>query len=136
MAGIQFVAADEFTWGSLGAQSAEQDSLAEVLTLNASPETPGTPGIGCGITELRALEAVYPLTFDEVAYVIEGEVHISDGENSYVARAGDVFSVGYGTQLQLSVPDHARVFYAAYPANWSALRPGELEKLSSATAGD
>jgi ethanolamine utilization protein EutQ (cupin superfamily) len=135
MAGIQFVAADDFQWGSLGAETAEQDSIAEVLVHEASPETPGIPGIGAGITELRALETVYPVTFDEVAYVIEGELHISDGEHSYTARAGDIFSVGYGTQLKLSVPGHARVFYAAYPADWSALREGELQKLSSAASG-
>jgi ethanolamine utilization protein EutQ (cupin superfamily) len=133
MVGIQFVAADDFRWESLGAETAEQDLIAEVLTHDASPETQGTPGIGCGVTEFRALETVYPVTFDEVAYVIEGELHISDGANSFVARKGDIFSVGYGTQLQISVPEYSKVFYAAYPADWSALRGGELQKLGAAT---
>lgn len=135
MAGIQFVSQSDFTWGSLGAESAEQDGIAEVLTVEASPESAGTPGIGCGVTELRALETVYPVTFDEVAYVIDGEIHISDGKSSYVARAGDVFSVRYGTQLELSVPEYAKVFYAAFPADWSERRDGELRKLPSAAPG-
>jgi ethanolamine utilization protein EutQ (cupin superfamily) len=131
MAGIQFVSSEDFQWGSLGAETAEQDGIAEVLTHEASPETPGTPGIGAGITELRALETVYPVTFDEVAYVIEGELHISDGENSFTARKGDVFSVGYGTQLRISVPEYSKVFYAAYPADWSELREAELKKVGA-----
>jgi ethanolamine utilization protein EutQ (cupin superfamily) len=131
MTGIRFCPADEFVWGSLGAETAEQDGIAEVISHEAAPESAGIPGIGAGITELRALDSVYPVTFDEVAYVIEGEIHLSDGETSVVARAGDVFGVGYGTMLHLKVPDYCRCFYAAYPANWSELRPGRLAKLGA-----
>jgi ethanolamine utilization protein EutQ (cupin superfamily) len=131
MTGIRHLPAAEFTWGSLGAESAEQDSIAEVVTHAASPETGGIPGIGAGITELRALETVYPVTFDEVCYVIDGELELGDGETSFVARAGDIFTVAYGTQLRLSVPGHCRVFYAATPSNWSELRPAGLQKLAA-----
>ncbi len=129
MSGVRVVRPDQLKWNSLEVEGSERDVLSEALSDPASPEIKGTPGIGAGFVDFEKLEMDYTVTFDETCYVIEGAIHLTSNGETEIVRAGEVFNIKYGTTVRVEVPDHCRVFYAAYPANWSTEREGELEKL-------
>jgi ethanolamine utilization protein EutQ (cupin superfamily) len=62
-----------------------------------------------------------PIPWDEVIYVIEGDmIGISEGK-SYTARAGEVFFVSAGTPLAWSSETGCTVLYVTYPHWWKAI---------------
>ena len=61
----------------------------------------------------------FPLTliYDEIAYVIEGELHISSDGRVVVGLPGDVIFLPKGSHIQLATPSWAKFFYVTYPAS-------------------
>jgi ethanolamine utilization protein EutQ len=60
----------------------------------------------------------WTLTYDEVQYVIEGELHLGTPEGTVVGRPGDVLFVPAGTSITFGTPSWARFLYVTYPADW------------------
>lgn len=63
----------------------------------------------------------WELTYEEIDYVIEGNLTVSIDGKTYTAKAGDVVFVPSGSKVVWGSPDKARIFYATYPANWADL---------------
>jgi ethanolamine utilization protein EutQ len=58
------------------------------------------------------------LDYDEVEYVLEGELHLTCGDQVVVARPGDVVAVPRGSSITFGTPSWARFLYVTYPADW------------------
>ncbi len=58
------------------------------------------------------------LNYDEVDYIIDGELHLRcDGELT-IARAGDVLFIPKGSKVEFATPTTVKFFYVTYPADW------------------
>jgi ethanolamine utilization protein EutQ len=64
----------------------------------------------------------WTLTYDEVDYVIEGELHIRCGGETVVGKAGDVIFIPKNTAIEFGTTSEVRFLYVAYPANWQDIK--------------
>lgn len=76
--------------------------------------------IAAGVMSLRAGSFPWTLDYDEVEYVIEGELHITTAAQQVVGRPGDVIAVPKGSSITFGTPSWAKFLYVTYPADWSA----------------
>lgn len=61
----------------------------------------------------------WTLTYDEVDYVIEGELHIRCNGETTVGKAGDVIFIPKNTSIEFGTPTKVKFLFVAYPANWA-----------------
>lgn len=61
----------------------------------------------------------WTLTYDEIEFVLEGEIHIGTGQGTVVGKPGDVLYIPKGTQITFGTPGWAKILYVTYPAEWS-----------------
>lgn len=62
----------------------------------------------------------WTLTYDEIQYVVEGELHIGLPTGTVVGRPGDVLYVPRGSAITFGTPSWAKFFYVTFPADWEA----------------
>jgi ethanolamine utilization protein EutQ len=74
--------------------------------------------IAAGVLSLREGTFPWRLDYDEVEYVLEGELHITTAEQSVVGRPGDVIAVPSGSSITFGTPSWAKFLYVTYPADW------------------
>lgn len=74
--------------------------------------------MAAGVMSLREGSFPWTLDYDEVEYVIEGELHIVCGDQTVVGRPGDVIAVPKGSSITFGTPSWARFLYVTYPADW------------------
>lgn len=86
--------------------------LADVVTA-----AHGLP-MAAGMMTLRAGEFGWTLDYDEIEYVVEGELHIVCGAQRVIGRPGDVIAVPKGSEITFGTPSWARFLYVTYPADW------------------
>jgi ethanolamine utilization protein EutQ len=67
---------------------------------------------------LREGTFAWTLDYDEVEYVLEGELHLTCGDERVVARPGDVVAVRKGSSITFGTPSWARFLYVTHPADW------------------
>jgi ethanolamine utilization protein EutQ len=77
----------------------------------------GVP-MAAGVMSLREGAFPWTLDYDEVEYVLEGELHLTCGDQVVVARPGDVVAVPRGSSITFGTPSWARFLYVTYPADW------------------
>jgi ethanolamine utilization protein EutQ len=77
----------------------------------------GVP-MAAGLMSLREGSFPWTLDYDEVEYVLEGELHLTCGDQVVVARPGDVVAVPRGSSITFGTPSWARFLYVTYPADW------------------
>ena len=77
--------------------------------------------MGAGFMEWDTCFFPWTLTYDEVDYIIEGELHIRCNGQTFIGRAGDVMFIPKNTSIEFGTPTTVKFFYVAYPANWSEL---------------
>lgn len=65
----------------------------------------------------------WTLTYDEIQYVVEGELHIGQPEGIVIGRPGDVVYIPKNTAITFGTPSWAKFFYATFPADWEASLP-------------
>jgi ethanolamine utilization protein EutQ len=75
--------------------------------------------IGAGFLTLTRGCFPWTLTYDEVEYVIEGELHLGTDDGVVVGRPGDVLYVPKGSRITFGTPSWARLLYVTYPADWA-----------------
>ncbi|ABL83526.1 MULTISPECIES: cupin domain-containing protein [unclassified Nocardioides] len=75
--------------------------------------------MAAGVMSLRAGSFPWTLDYDEVEYVIEGELHITTADRQVVGRPGDVIAVPKGSSITFGTPSWAKFLYVTYPADWS-----------------
>lgn len=86
---------------------------ADVIT-----DRDGSP-VGVGFMRFENGSFPWTLNYDEVDYVIEGELEIRVGDESFIARAGEVIFIPHGTSILFCTPTFAHFMYVTYPANWT-----------------
>ena len=74
--------------------------------------------MAAGVMSLRQGSFPWTLDYDEVEYVIEGELHITTADQLVVGRPGDVIAVPKGSSITFGTPSWARFLYVTYPADW------------------
>jgi ethanolamine utilization protein EutQ len=94
---------------------AERVALKDLFTVEESPR------LGAGVMELDRTSLDWKLTYDEIDYVIEGELEIVIEGRKVRAEAGQVVYIPKGTAITFSAPGRARFLYVVYPANWADL---------------
>lgn len=77
----------------------------------------GAP-VAAGVMSLREGSFPWELTYDEVQFVLEGELHLGTEHGTVVGLPGDVLYVPEGTKLTFGTPSWARFLYVTYPAEW------------------
>ncbi|NLT31740.1 MAG: DUF861 domain-containing protein [Propionibacterium sp.] len=82
----------------------------------------GSP-VAAGFLTLTKGSFPWTLTYDEVQYVIEGELHIGGPDGTVVGRPGDVLYIPRGTSITFGTPTWARFLYVTHPADWEASLP-------------
>lgn len=86
--------------------------LSDVVTAKQ-----GLP-MAAGMMSLRQGSFPWTLDYDEVEYVIEGELHITTADQNVVGRPGDVIAIPKGSSITFGTPSWARFLYVTYPADW------------------
>lgn len=84
----------------------------DVLTLEESPR------LGAGIMEMKRTTFPWELGYDEVDYVITGQLTVYFGETAVTANAGEMIFIPKGSKIMFSAPEEARFLYVTYPADW------------------
>ena len=84
----------------------------DLFTLDQSPR------LGCGLMVMENTTFPWTLNYDEIDYVIEGQLSILIDGNCVTAGPGEIILIPKGSSIQFSVRDRARFLYFVYPANW------------------
>ena len=87
--------------------------LADVIT-----GRDGSP-MAAGFMTLHKGQFPWTLNYDEIEFVIEGELHIITDEGVTVGLPGDVIFIPKGSKIQFATPGWAKFLYVTYPADWS-----------------
>lgn len=74
--------------------------------------------MAAGVMSLREGSFEWTLDYDEVQYVLEGELHITRGRERAVGVPGDVIAVPRGSTITFGTPSWAKFLYVTYPADW------------------
>ena len=90
----------------------------DVRLLDVVTAEHGMP-MATGIMSLREGSFPWHLDYDEVEYVIEGEMHITTAEQKVVGRPGDVIAVPRGSSITFGTPSWTKFLYVTYPADWT-----------------
>ena len=78
----------------------------------------GSP-MAAGFLSMHKGSFPWTLTYDEVQFVVEGELHIGTERGVIVGRPGDVLYIPKDTAITFGTPSWAKFFYVTYPAEWS-----------------
>lgn len=78
-----------------------------------------SPRLGCGIMEMERTTFDWTLDYDEIDYVIDGELTIVKDRMRVTAGPGEIILIPKGSRIQFSVPERARFIYVTYPADWN-----------------
>lgn len=84
----------------------------DLFTLEQSPR------LGAGLMEMEDTTFSWTLNYDEMDYVIEGQLSILIGGERVTAGPGEVIYIPKGSSIQFSVSGRARFLYFVYPADW------------------
>ena len=85
----------------------------DLLTLSQSPR------LGAGLMVMEKTTFPWHLTYDEVDYIIEGQLTVYSQSGSVTAGLFQAFLIPNGSQIQFSAPEFARFLYVTYPADWN-----------------
>lgn len=89
--------------------------VREILT------TEECPNLATGFMEIEKSSFDWTLGYDELDYILEGNMDITVNGNTYHGHAGDVFFIPMNTSITFGSPDYCKFFFTAYPANWQEL---------------
>lgn len=78
-----------------------------------------SPRLGAGIMEMSETSFPWTLNYDEIDYVIEGNLDIIIDGKKVSAGPGELIFIPKGSNIHFSVPKFARFLYVTYPANWN-----------------
>lgn len=106
---VKLSKADQFDTG----KAEDNVLLRDLVTLGESP------GLGCGLMEMRETTFDWTLMYDEIDYVIEGRLEVNIDGRKVCADAGEIILIPAGSKIQFCVPNYAKFTYTTYPANWA-----------------
>lgn len=62
----------------------------------------------------------WTLNYDEIDFVIDGQLEIRIDNQVIIGNPGDVIYIPKGSSIFFGSPSYAKVFYVAFPADWEA----------------
>ncbi len=77
-----------------------------------------SPRLGAGLMEMEDTTFPWTLNYDEMDYVIEGQLSIGVGGETVTAGPGELIYIPKGSAIEFSVSGKARFLYFVYPADW------------------
>ncbi|WP_338835084.1 hypothetical protein [Neomoorella humiferrea] len=77
-----------------------------------------TPNMIAGFMTIEKSTITWKPAYEEIYYVVDGNLEIIINENSYCADMGDVFYLPGSTSVRLSVPSKVKLFFVTYPKRW------------------
>ncbi|WP_372679692.1 hypothetical protein [Desulfosarcina sp.] len=86
--------------------------LADVIT-----GAHGSP-MAAGFMTWKKGSFPWSLDYDEIDFVIDGQLEIRMGSQVVIGNPGDVIHIPRGCDIFFGSPSFARVFYVTFPANW------------------
>lgn len=89
--------------------------VTDVLTLEESPR------LGVAVMEMKQTEFPWTLRYDELDYIVDGELEIEINGQSVVGKAGDMIYIPKDSSIKFRSNSFARFVCVMYPANWSEL---------------
>jgi len=90
----------------------------DIRLLDVVTAAHGSPIAG-GLMSFRRGSFPWTLNYDEIDYVIEGELHIGTEQGTVIGLPGDVLYIPKGTSITFGTPEWVKFFYVTYPAEWS-----------------
>ena len=81
-------------------------------------DDPKVSSLGAGFIELKNEGFEWKLYYDEIIYVIDGELTIKHKKHEYKAKPGEIISLHKGVEIVYSAEEYAKFFYVIYPVNW------------------
>ena len=111
--GIKRVAGDSIKMGIFdGAGKENRVGIVDVVTAEDGSS------MAAGFMAWEKCFFPWTLTYDEVDFVLEGELHIRCNGETTVGKAGDVLFIPKNTSIEFGTPTKVKFLYVAYPANW------------------
>lgn len=86
--------------------------LADVIT-----GAHGSP-MAAGFMTWKKGSFPWTLDYDEIDFVIDGQLEIRMGSQVVIGNPGDVIHIPRGSDIFFGSPNFARVFYVTFPADW------------------
>jgi ethanolamine utilization protein EutQ len=77
-----------------------------------------SPRLGVGMMYMERCDFPWHLNYDEVDFVLEGELIIRSAQGEVSARAGEGLLIPKGSDIRFVARDKARFLYVTYPADW------------------
>ncbi|MDR0922154.1 MAG: cupin domain-containing protein [Lactobacillales bacterium] len=77
-----------------------------------------SPQLGAGLMEMTDSTFPWTLNYDEMDYVIEGQLDVLIDGEKISAKAGELIHIPHGSSIEFSATGFARFIYITYPANW------------------
>ncbi|HLQ39788.1 MAG TPA: cupin domain-containing protein [Tetragenococcus sp.] len=77
-----------------------------------------SPRLGCGLMVMKDTTFDWELGYDEIDYVISGQLSVIIDGRKVTANAGEILLIPAGSKIQFSVNGDARFVYVTYPADW------------------
>ncbi len=87
--------------------------LADVIT-----GAHGSP-MAAGFMTWKKGSFPWALDYDEIDFVLDGQLEIRMGSQVVVGNPGDVIHIPRGSDIFFGSPSFARVFYVTFPADWT-----------------
>ncbi len=97
------------------ADTTDKIGIREVLNIKECPN------LATGFMEFDHSSLDWTLGYDELDYIVEGNMDITVNGKTYHGHAGDVFFIPMNTSITFGTPDYCKFFFTAYPANWQEL---------------
>ncbi len=89
----------------------------DIRLLDVVSAAHGSPIAG-GLMSFREGSFPWTLDYDEIDYIIEGELHIGTDQGTVIGRPGDVLYIPKGTSITFGTPEWTKFFYVTFPAEW------------------
>lgn len=84
----------------------------DLVTLDESPR------LGCGLMVMEDTTFDWLLDYDEIDYIIEGQLDVIVDGRVISAGPGEIILIPKSSKIQFSVKGKARFVYVTYPADW------------------
>ena len=89
--------------------------VTDVLTLEESPR------LGVAVMEMKKTEFPWTFKYDELDYVVDGELEIEINNQFVIGKAGDMIYIPKDSSVIFRTKNSARFICIMYPANWFEL---------------
>lgn len=77
-----------------------------------------SPRLGAGIMEMTDSRFPWRLTYDEMDYIIEGQLDVIEQGRTTSAGPGELLYIPKDSSIEFAARGHCRFLYFVYPANW------------------